>query len=47
MFNNQQVGAKVKINKLCKNNTSALETVFDICVFDGHGNGKTKIHQDC
>jgi hypothetical protein len=27
MFNNQRVGAKAKIRKLCKNTSKALETV--------------------
>jgi hypothetical protein len=47
MFNNQRVGAKAKILEFCKNSTRALEAVFDISRIDGHGNGKTKISNDC
>jgi len=46
MFNNQQVGAKAKRHKLCKNNTEIRETVFDISVVDAHGNAKTKKFAD-
>jgi hypothetical protein len=42
MFNNQQVGAKAKIHKLCENRQTHLKPIFDISVIDGHGNGKIK-----